>query len=82
MRNRWLDALIKTLVILLISHIIFLLFGYFIRTDIGIFNFPMLWAHWSDNWRDACIGIIGTIILYFVVYFLFSRRSQDYLDME
>lgn len=79
MRNRWLDALIKTLIFLVIAHIVFLFLGYFIRTDIGIFNFPMIWAHWSDNWATRIIGLIAAVIIYFVVYSKFTgnERSSD-----
>ncbi|NLG03032.1 MAG: hypothetical protein GX567_04245 [Clostridia bacterium] len=80
MRNRWLSALIKTLIVLLVAHIIFLLFGFFIRTDIGIFNLPMVWAHWTDNWRDVWFGLIGTAILYFVIYGLFTKGSPDQIE--
>lgn len=80
MRNRWLSALVKTLVVLLVAHIIFLLFGYFIRTDIGIFGFPMIWAHWTDNWRDLWIGLIASVVVYFVIYSLFTRGSHDQID--
>ncbi len=73
--SRWLNALIKTAIFIVVAHIIFLILGYFIRTDIGIFNMPMWWAHWSDNVRDAIFGIILTVISYFVIYSCFTRKN-------
>lgn len=80
MINLWLDALIKTLIFLVIIHVVLLLLGSFIRTDIGIFNLPMLWAHWSDNWIDAVIGLIATGIIYLIIYC--SARKRRNIESE
>lgn len=80
MRNRWLNALIKTIIFWIASHIVFQILGFFIRTDVGIFNLPMMWAHWSDNYGDMTIGIIATIILYFVIYFFFTGKDTEQIE--
>lgn len=80
MRNRWVNALIKTALFLIIAHIILMFLGFFIRTDIGIFNLPMIWAHWSDNWLDATIGMVLTVIVYFIIYAFFTNDTHEEPD--
>lgn len=82
MKNRWISALIKTVVFLIAAHIILMFLGYFIQTDIGIFNLPMIWAHWSDNWLEATIGMILTVIVYFIVYAFFTNGAREELEDE
>ena len=82
MRSRWGSALIKTILFLIIAHIILMFLGYFIRTDIGIFNLSMIWAHWSDNWVEATIGLILTVIVYFIIYAFFTNSAREELDGE
>lgn len=80
MRNLWVNALVKTLIFLVIIHVVLLLLGNFFRTDIGIFNLPMLWAHWSDNWVDAIIGLIATGIIYLIIYC--STKKKRNIESE
>lgn len=77
MKNRWVNALVKTVIFLVIVHIIFLILGFFFKTDIGIFNLPMVWAHWSDNYRDATIGVIAAVVVYFIIYFFFTKPEEE-----
>ncbi len=80
MRNRWVNALIKTLILLIAVHVVLLIIGYFTGPDRGVFNLPMIWAHWSDGYLDATTGIISTIVLYFIIYILFTGRNRERMD--
>lgn len=73
MGNRWLKALIYTLIFWVLSHAVFLGIGYFTGPEIGMFYLPMWWAHWTGGVLDAVIGIILFIIQYFIIYFLCTR---------
>lgn len=80
MEKRWVNALVKTIIFLVIVHVIFLGLGYFFKTDVGIFNLYMVWAHWSDGWINATIGIAATIITYFVIYFCFTHDETKNIE--
>lgn len=77
MKNRWLVALIYTLIFLIVSHIVFFLIGFITKNDIGIFNLPMVWAHWSDSVVEAIIGLILSVAVYFIIYACFTRNLQN-----
>lgn len=67
MRNRWVDALVITLVALLVSHVLMLVLGAIWGTQIGWFGFEMIWPHWETVGR----GILAAIVLivgYFCIY--------------
>jgi len=76
MRNHWLSALIKTIIFLVIVHAIFLLLGIFVRPGIGMFGLPMIWAHWTDSWRDAAIGMIATVVIYLIIFWIDKRQHR------
>lgn len=80
MENRWLNALIKTAILLVIAHIIFLLLGFLIPADIGMLNLPMVWAHWTDSYLDLAIGLVATVIVYLVIYYFFTGNRQERID--
>lgn len=78
MNIRWVNALVKTIIVLVIGHIIFLGLGYVFPLDIGIFHLPMLWAHWTDSYTELIIGLILTIPLYLIIYFFFSMGTDEH----
>ena len=68
MSNRWVNALVKTIVLLVIVHVIVWI--------VSLFGVGMLWAHWTSIW-GAIITIVCTIIAYFVIYAYFTGGSTD-----
>lgn len=78
MKNRWINALVKTLVTIVVIHAIMLVLGVVFGTQIGWFNIPMIWAHWHTN-GNITTGIVGLIILYFGIYF-FGTRGCDCIE--
>ncbi len=80
MENRWVNALVKTLIFLAIAHVILLILGLFIRTDVGVFGIPMIWAHWSDGWITATIGLVATAITYAIAYFCCTGNGRRNIE--
>ncbi len=76
MGSRWSSAFWKTIIFLAIAHVIILITGFFAKTDIGIFNLPMWWAHWSNGITSSIVGIAFTIVLYFIIYFFFTHDES------
>ena len=67
MRNRWINALVKTLVTVVVLHVIFLIGGWLFGNEIGWFNMSMIWAHWHQA-SDITLGLIGVVLLYCGIY--------------
>ncbi len=76
MRSRWVTALIRTLIFLVVAHVVFLILGPIFNADIGMFRLPMIWAHWTDSWIDICIGLIASVIVYLIIYYKFSGTGR------
>lgn len=80
MGNRWLNALIKTVIFLIAAHIILVIWGLFAGGEVNLFGLRVFWAHWTGGWTNACISIILTIITYFIIYFFFTRNTSDHIE--
>ena len=80
MKNRWLRALIRTVVFLAAAHVVFLILGFLFGKQIGIFHWPMVWAHWSDGAFTSTTGIVSAVVLYFIVYSFFTGSDSRGID--
>lgn len=74
MGNRWVRALVKTLIVLLIVHVVLLLLGFLFGTRIGWFGLPMIWPHWHSAW-ESILAIIAGVILYGCIYVWFTEEA-------
>ena len=81
MENRWGNALIKTLIVVVILHVIMLIAGWLWGTELGWFGIPMIWAHWH-SWGDILLSVVVLVGLYFGIYFLGTDKGDDYLDVR
>ncbi len=77
MRSKWVNALIRTIVVLVIAHVVLLFLGYFFKADVGWFGMPMIWAHWSDNWMDSILGLALGVAVYLAIYFFFTPDTEQ-----
>lgn len=67
MNNRWINALVKTIITVVVIHAIMLVLGAMFGNQIGWFDYPMVWAHWHSS-GDISIGIVCLLVLYFGIY--------------
>ena len=72
--NRWLDALIKTVIFLIVVHIILWIIGMFMGTGAGVGGLNFLWPHWTTGGGNTIISIIILIVIYFIVYYFFTGK--------
>ena len=76
--NIYLDAFYKTIVTWLALHVIFLVAGYFWGGTMSVFGFGMLWPHLETSIWGWITGIVGTFILYGIVYaYDMSHQSTE-----
>ena len=64
MSNKWVNALVKTLIFLVVVHLIVWVISLFIGG-------AMIWPHLTSLW-GILIGIVGAVISYFVIYAWFT----------
>ena len=70
--NKYVDALLKTLIAVAIVHIVVILIALAIGGTTGLFGIPVLWAHLSSG------GVIGATIVVLtlgVLYYIFYKTS-------
>lgn len=80
MGNRWISALIKTIITLVIVHIILLIVGWLWGNQIGWFDWTYVWAHWH-TFTEICIAVVALLGLYFGIY-AFCTKDTDQIDMK
>ena len=71
MSNRWINALVKFIIVIVIAHVVVLLFGFF-----GGSGYSMLWPH-LNSWGSAIISVIAAVALYFIIYAWFHGQSAN-----
>lgn len=76
MGNRLVSALLKTLVVLGIVHIIMLIIGLIWGNNYGWFGLRMVWPHWHTS-MGITTGIVGSLILYIIIYLFFTGERDD-----
>ncbi|NLD20591.1 MAG: hypothetical protein GX663_10195 [Clostridiales bacterium] len=75
MENRWMNAFVKTIITIVVLHILFLILGLYAGSGIGWFGWPMIWPHWHGG-LNATLAIIAGIVLYFAIYAFWSGRAD------
>lgn len=78
--NRWLNALVKTIILLVVFHVVIVVSGLFFATNVNIFGLRVFWPHWTSNWINAIIAIIGGVIIYFGIYGLFTGKENHSIE--
>lgn len=74
MGNRWMDALVKTLITLVVVHVLLLVLGMIFGNRIGWFGLRMLWPHWQGT-VSAWISIGLAVLVYFGIYALCTDKE-------
>ena len=72
--NRWIDALIKTLIFLVVFHVLLLISGWFFGPNIVLFGLSLFWPHLTSGWINLILSIVITIVLYLIVYNFFTVK--------
>jgi protein-S-isoprenylcysteine O-methyltransferase Ste14 len=80
MNHRWLNALVKTIILLVVFHVVVVVLGVFFGTNINIFGLRLFWPHWTSNWMNVIIAIIGGVIIYFSIYGLFTKEENHHIE--
>lgn len=75
MRNRWVEALVYTLITLGVVHVLLLIIGILFGNQIGWFGLRMVWAHW-ENTISGWIAVALGVVLYFVIYSLCTGKES------
>ena len=76
--HRWLSALMKTIILLVVFHVVVVGFGLLFGTRVNIFGLRMFWPHWTSNWMNATIAVIGGVIIYFGIYSFFTDKESNH----
>ena len=71
--NKYVDALLKTLLAVVIVHVIAIGLAFFIGGTTGLFGMPVLWAHLT---KGGIVGAIIVVVALIGVYYLFYRTSD------
>ena len=71
MSNRWINALVKFIIVYVIVHAISLIFGFF-----GGASYAMVWPH-LNSVGNAIISIVISVALYFVIWGFFPGQSAE-----
>jgi len=66
--NLFLDALYKTIVIWIVTHIIFWIIGYYGGGMMSILGFTMLWPYLGTSVWGWISGFVGMAIVYGLIY--------------
>lgn len=73
MQNRWLNALFKTFLVLIVAHVLLLILGLFWGGVQSMLGLPVFWAHWSGGIGSSFLAVILLVLLYFVIYAFFTN---------
>ncbi|MBQ7307951.1 MAG: hypothetical protein IJW82_05420 [Clostridia bacterium] len=77
-RSRWLDALLKFVVMYAVFHILFIVSGLVVGSSASMLGFNLLWSHFSDlTWFNYLATLIGSLIIYFIIYYYFSFGKKE-----
>ena len=74
--NRWLDALLKFVVLYVAFHIFFVISGIVVGASPSIVGSNFLWSHLSNiTWFNYLIAGLASLAIYLVIYFLFTKPN-------
>lgn len=79
-KNRWLNAFFKTILLLVAVHAILLILAMFLSKKIDVFGIPVFWPHWTSNWGNSTLALIGGVIIYFVIYYFFTEKENNRIE--
>ena len=75
--NLALDAVLKTVAILAILHIILIIFGTFWGQVRNVLGIDMFWPHWEWGFWNGALGIVLAVILYIIIYYSMAGRENN-----
>lgn len=71
--NRYVDALIKTLLLLVIIHIILILIGFFGATTVGFAGLKVFWPHLTSGIAGQLTSLVVAAAVYFGIWRYFTK---------
>ena len=72
--NHAVDALLKTLVLAVILHVVVLILANFLGTTTGLLNLKVFWPHLTGGSTNVIISLVLLVLVYLGFYSFVSKK--------
>ena len=66
--NRALDALYKTLVILVVVHVLAIAISYIFTAPPALWGIRMVWPHLQIGWWPAIVSVAAAVLIWWLIW--------------